>query len=560
MRTCKMLLLSDSNLNPMIRFLAEPLHGVSVKAEEGPFNQVHQVLMNPHHACWNGSHDELLIWTRPETMIPSFNDVLNNNEVNIEQILQEVDQFCDLLISVSTKIKHMLVVSWSLPPHYRWIQTLTLKHNMGLDNILMRMNLHLAERLDEYKQIVILHSQYWFAGIQQKSYDSKMFMLGKIPYTREFFAFVSREIKSVLSGLYGHARKLIICDLDNTLWGGTIGDDGMDNIKLGGIDPIGESFKAFQLQLKRLSNRGVLLAVSSKNTESVALEMMENHPEMVLRKKDFAALRINWRDKAESVLEIVQELNLGMQSVVFLDDNPTERERIRQVFPEVYVPDLPEDFTQYPVFIHQLDCFETSAITVEDRSRVDWFNQEKEREAKRKVAGSLEEWLNSLELKVTVHKLNENLLPRVVQLLNKTNQFNMATRRFTQEDFWSWSQQSDHHVFVYKVEDKFGDAGYTGVTSVSIDTDSQIEIHDFVMSCRVMGKGIEEAMLYCMATINSFGKIKARYMETSKNKPFYDFISGKYESQIDGWLNTGSIKLPNHIKLIGEETISESNG
>lgn len=231
---------------------------------------------------------------------------------------------------------------------------------------------------------------------------------------------------------------MIICDLDNTLWGGVIGDDGIDNIKLGGIDPVGESFKLFQQELYRLSSRGIILAICSKNSESVALEMIEQHPDMILRKKDFSSIRINWNDKAANVVEIVKELNLGLQSVVFLDDNPSERDRIKQALPEVYVPDLPIDVTQYPVFISRLDCFETPAITLEDRKRTDWFKQEQRRESIKLNVDSLEEWLHSLEIKLTPHKLDKFLLTRAVQLMNKTNQFNMATRRFTIEEFWSW--------------------------------------------------------------------------------------------------------------------------
>ncbi|MGW9527077.1 HAD-IIIC family phosphatase [Paenibacillus terrae] len=550
MKKNKLLILSDSNLNPMVRFLEGSFADFMLEVTEAPYNQVNQVLMDSGHSVWSEKKDMLLLWTSPEKVIPSFNKLMDYKEFNIGDVLNEVDQFCELIIGAEKKVKHMFVVSWSLPPHYRWIQSMTLKHNVGLSNVLMQMNLRLSERLQKQDHVIILDSSYWYAAIQQKSYDAKMYALGKIQFSRDFFLFVSNELKSVISGLYGQSKKLIICDLDNTLWGGVIGDDGIDNIKLGGIDPVGESFKLFQQELHRLSSRGIILAICSKNSESVALEMIEQHPDMILRRKDFSSIRINWNDKAANVVEIVKELNLGLQSVVFLDDNPSERDRIKQALPEIYVPDLPVDFTQYPVFISRLDCFETPAITLEDRKRTDWFKQEQERESIKLNVGSLEEWLHSLEIKVTPHKLDKLLLTRAVQLINKTNQFNMATRRFTIEEYWSWNELPNNHAILFEVEDKFGNAGYTGLISVSCDDEGQAEIHDFVMSCRVMGKGIEDAMLYLVSKHFSAHNIKATYVKTEKNKPFYDFISKKYwDVSKNNELNLGEIFLPHHILL-----------
>lgn len=550
MKKNKLLILSDLNLNPMVRFLEGSFADFTLEVTEAPYNQVNQVLMDSDHSVWSEKKDMLLLWTSPEKVIPSFNKLVDYKEVNIGDVLNEVDQFCELIIGAEGKAKHIFVVSWSLPPHYRWIQSMTLKHNVGLSNVLMQMNLRLSERLQKHDHVIILDSSYWYAAIQQKSYDAKMYALGKIPFSRDFFLFVSNELKSVISGLYGQSKKLIICDLDNTLWGGVIGDDGIDNIKLGGIDPVGESFKLFQQELYRLSSRGIILAICSKNSESVALEMIEQHPDMILRKKDFSSIRINWNDKAANVVEIVKELNLGLQSVVFLDDNPSERDRIKQALPEVYVPDLPIDVTQYPVFISRLDCFETPVITLEDRKRTDWFKQEQKRESIKLNVDSLEEWLHSLEIKLTPHKLDKFLLTRAVQLMNKTNQFNMATRRFTIEEFWTWSEQPNNHAFLFEVEDKFGNAGYTGLISVSCDDGGQAEIHDFVMSCRVMGKGIEEAMLYLVIKHLSPHHIRATYIKTEKNKPFYDFISKKYKDiSKNNELNLGEIFQPHHILL-----------
>lgn len=552
MDTLKAFLVSDTNMSPLVRFLADPMIQPVVMLEEASYNQVFQVLMDSGHPAWQNNLDILMIWTSPETVCPSFRSVMDYQDSDIDSILSEVDRFADLILDASIHSSVTLVASWSTPPGIRWIQSIALKHNIGISNLLMQMNLRLAERFQHNRNIILLDSQYWHSTISAKSYDFKMYALGKIKYTRSFYEFVAREIKSVLRGVYGLSAKLIICDLDNTLWGGVIGDDGMDNIRLGGIDPIGESFLLFQQELLNLKNRGILLAISSKNDENIALEMIENHPEMLLRKKDFSSYRINWNDKADNVVEILRDLNLGPDSVVFLDDNPTERDRVRTVFPMMHVPDLPEDYAHYPEFVRRLDYFETMTITVEDRIRSDWFTQESERKILQSQASSLDEWLHSLKLEVTAFQLNNQLLPRAVQLLNKTNQFNLATHRYTNEEFWTWSIQSENMVYLFQVKDKFGDAGYTGLISV-VSQGSTAIIHDFVMSCRVMGKGIEDAMLfYIYSKLNGKGidKLVASYRETNKNGPFHSFIRDKYIDESNSYdLDISKIQKPIHISI-----------
>lgn len=547
-----MIILSDTNVNPLIRFLSGSFQGLSLEVTEGPYDQVYQSLMDTSHSVWNKPANMLFLWTVPEKAIPSFNKLIDfRSEFNINDILKEVDFFCELVLKQKNKYKHIFISSWSILPDLRWIQTLTCKHNRGLSNILMQMNLRLAERLGDSDHIIILDTQYWYASLQKKSYDAKMYALGKIRYSRDYFELAGKEIRSIISGLYGQSRKLIICDLDNTLWGGIIGDDGISNIKLGGIDPVGESFQLFQKELLFLKRRGIILAICSKNSQEIAMEMIETHPEMILRKEDFAALKINWEDKAGNILEIVKELNLGLQSVVFLDDNPTERERIKQIFPEVLVPELPIEFTRYPEFIQRLDCFESQVVTKEDLIRTEWYGQEKERDLNRLKVDSLNEWLHSLEINLTVHKLDETSLKRAVQLLNKTNQFNMATHRYSEKEFWTWSLIPGNFVFIFDVNDKFGSSGSTGLISVKLQPYNKVELQDFVMSCRVMGKNIEEAMLAYICKYFNTSNIIANYIETPKNQPFNIFISNWLEiNEEEQKLLLAELKMPNYISLI----------
>ena len=263
----------------------------------------------------------------------------------------------------------VLVPSWVLPSNERWIQTLTWRHAAGLANLLARANLMLAEKFAEHPNIVLLDAGYWQASLGRPAHDPRMYAVAKILYSQAFFEKASVEIKAVLRGSLGLAKKVVVCDLDNTLWGGVVGDDGAHAIKLGSPDPVGECFHAFQSALKGLRSRGILLAICSKNDEKFALSVIEDHPAMALRKEDFAAWRINWRDKAENLLGLAEELNLGLDSFVFLDDSPQERDQVRQILPQVYTPDLPASPSDLAPFVSSLACFETAALGREDIER-----------------------------------------------------------------------------------------------------------------------------------------------------------------------------------------------
>src|SRR5439155_12335873 len=284
-------------------------------------------------------------------------------------------------------------------------------------------------------------------------------------------------------------------------WGGIVGDLGWQSIRLGGHDPIGEAFRDFQLGLKILKERGVLLGIVSKNEESTALEAIRSHPEMVLRQDDFAGWRINWEDKAQNIANLAAELNLGLQSVVFLDDNPVERARVREVLPDVLVPELPANPMEFKAALQQLRCFDTPVISSEDQTRTGMYVSERQRRAAQAHISSLDQWLESLQMEVVAEPLSETNLDRATQLFNKTNQMNLSTRRLTKEELWSWSRENGNSMLVFRVSDKFGDYGLVGIASFRLEAGSQTDarIVDFILSCRVMGRKVEETMLHVLA-------------------------------------------------------------
>ena len=298
------LIVADTTVDPIVRFLADESTGPAIAARVAPLGQVRQVLGNAAHAAWSPPADLLVVWTAPERAIPSFANLLEHAPADLARILDEVDAFSQAVAGAVDRAAHTYVVSWSLPPHHRWVRSLAWRHETGLANVLARMNLRLAENL-RATGAVLLDSGGWYAACEAPPFDAKMHALGKIRYSREMFRIAAAEIRTVTAGRLGLSRKLIVCDLDNTLWGGVIGDDGLEGIALGGVDPIGESHQDMQRALKILRRRGVLLAICSRNDEAVALDAIDRHTEMILRRDDFAAWRINWQDKATNLAEMV---------------------------------------------------------------------------------------------------------------------------------------------------------------------------------------------------------------------------------------------------------------
>ncbi len=550
----KAFLISDFNIETFAGYLSNDLDSPELEVEVAPFGQVLPTLMNA--PAWGSGKDVALVWTQPQAVIPSFAKLLQYESVEMETLLGEVRAFAEAIRHASAHVKTLLVPQWTLSVPHRGFGLLDLKPGMGISSALMRMNLLLAEALSDRPGVFVLHSQRWLQTAGKGAWNAKLWYMSKNPFGNDVYKEAIKDVKAALRALKGQARKLLIVDLDDTLWGGIVGDVGWQNLRLGGHDPVGESFVDFQKALKSIARRGIVLGIVSKNTESVAFEAIAQHPEMVLVQEDFAGWRINWSDKAQNIADLAQELNLGLQSVVFIDDNPVERARVRDMLPEVLVPEWPEDKTQYVNALMQLSCFDNPVITEEDRARTRMYATEKQRERARMSVGSVEEWLATLEMQVQVDALDGANLARTAQLFNKTNQMNLSTRRMTETELLEWSQKSGRGIFTVRVSDKFGDAGLTGIVSVEVIGENA-QIVDFILSCRVMGRKVEETMLHVAAHFAQNQKAKrldVRYLETPKNQPCLEFLTAR--SQLSPgpgkgefyWDLTANYPLPQSIQ------------
>ncbi len=373
-------LISDFNVEIFSGYLSNDEALPEVDTTIAPFGQVIPLLMQEDLEYWQGGFDFTVIWTRPEAVIESFSDLLAYTNPSIKDILNEVDQFASLLLNISDKIQTVFVPTWTLPPYMRGFGMLDMKMDTGIANILMQMNLRLSEKISSSSNIFLLDVQKWIPPAGKYAYNPKLWYRGKIAFGNEVYKEAVRDIKSALAGIQGHSKKLIILDLDNTLWGGVVGDMGWENVVLGGHDPSGEAYVDFQAALKSLTNRGILLGIVSKNEESTALEAIKSHPEMVLKLEDFAGWKINWQDKAQNIIDLVSDLNLGLQSAVFIDDNPVEQARVRETLSEVLVPEWPADSLLYKSSLLGLRCFDIPSISKEDTERTKMYANEQKRD------------------------------------------------------------------------------------------------------------------------------------------------------------------------------------
>src|SRR5208283_4929165 len=322
--------------------------------------------------------------------------------------------------------------------------------------------------------------------------ERKLFSVG-LPIAAHQLVHVANELLRLLVPLSGRIAKALVVDLDNTLWGGVIGEDGMTGIKLGADYP-GVAYQMLQKAMLDLSRRGILLAICSKNNPGDAVEVLEKHPGMLLRPADFSAIRINWNEKAQGLREIAAELSIGVDSIAFLDDNPFEREQVRSALPEVLVLDLPEDPMQYAAVVRDCAAFERLTLSGEDRQRSAFYAEQRKRAQVEHNFQSKEDFFRYLQQEVEVAPVRPSTLARVSQLTQKTNQFNLTTRRYSEQQLAAMAGTPGCQVLAMRVMDRFGDHGLVGV-AVTIDTQDLCEIEAFLLSCRVIGRSVETALL-----------------------------------------------------------------
>lgn len=410
-----------------------------------------------------------------------------------------------------------------------------------------KLNYLLMQGCQEVKNVYILDLDAIQAACGRGKFsDPKLYYIAKMPISVDVLPSVAKNVVDMVQALRGSVKKCVVLDLDNTLWGGVIGDDGLSGIQIGELGT-GHAFSDFQAWLKELKNRGMLLAVCSKNSDQTAREPFEKHPEMILRLEDFSMFVANWEDKASNIRTIQKALNIGMDSLVFLDDNPFERNLVRSMIPEITVPELPEDPAEYLQYLRGLGLFETASYSAEDSNRTRQYREQAERAVFESSFQSYDAYLEGLDMKAVAAPFDVFHYPRIAQLTQRSNQFNLRTVRYTEAEVEAISRDDSRICLYFTLKDKFGDHGLISVVILDKQADGILFISQWLMSCRVLKRGMEEFIVNKImktAGANGFRKVIGEYIPTPKNAMVQDLYEkmgfapvgeNRFEADVSGF-------------------------
>ena len=528
------------------------LEGINISVFDADYNQIDVQLLDPMSEVYSFHPDKILIWLGTEKLYEEFLRLNGSSRISFaEDYMLKIVQYWNLIkIHSEASILQMNLteIDDKVLGQYSCKVDSTFTFQMRKLNYLIEE----AQRKDS--RVFPIDNLAVQIRLGKNSYfNSRLYYSAKMPIAMTALPYLAKSVIDVVKAMSGRIRKCIILDLDNTLWGGIIGDDGLSGIEIGELGK-GHVFSNFQLWLKQLKEFGIILCVCSKNEEVIAKEPFEKHKEMVLRLEDISVFVANWDDKASNIKLIQDTLNIGMDSIIFIDDNPFERNLVREMIPEIEVPELPEDPADWLTFLQEKNYFDIAAYT-EGSDRTKQYQAEYERKKLSQTYSSLDDYLKNLEMVGTANDFEPLQYPRIAQLTQRSNQFNLRTVRYTENDIQRISESDDYVTLYYTLRDKFGDHGLVGVVIMKKKTSEEVFIDTWLMSCRVLKRGMEEFIVNRFvkkAREKGFKFISAEYIPTVKNqmvKDIYEKIGFKKTGENKYWLNIDDYEeLNNYIK------------
>ena len=444
---------------------------------------------------------------------------------------QAQDRLIGLFDLLKANVGSLIAVNTFIPPFYSEYGILA--HKYADDKILQIQDLNLIIRKyvrDNPSQFFLFDWEKYARILgEDKSMDYRYWYLSKAPFRKDFLALYSKELAALCRTLKGKIKKCLVIDCDNTLWGGIIGEDGINGIKLNNDTYPGKCYYDFQKVILNLKNRGVIIALCSKNNEEDVWEVLDDHKDCPLKRSHISGFRINWKNKADNIKSLSEELNLGLESFVLVDDSPAECEMVKQLLPDVAVLQVPKNICELPQLLLKEGLFEALSINQEDRERTKLYRDEIIRKKAESQFENLDDYLASLGLTAKIHAAKPNEIPRVAQLTNKTNQFNLTVHRYSEIDIKDFTERQDSKVFSMSAKDRFGDFGLTGVL-IFFYKDGLLVIDSLLISCRILGRKLEFAFVnYCLDHLEKYEKrwafktIEAKYVPAKKNQQVATF-------------------------------------
>ncbi len=503
-----------------------------------PFNSVKQELLDPNSGCARHKPDVVFIANLLSDVSPALaNESLAQDPVQLDQQIDAL--VADTLAPVQEFRKRSgaaVILHNFTRPRY---PALGIYEGMAAGSptdLINRINARLVKAAAAIPGVYVLDFDRVCAEVGYANcYDDKMWYLGRSPFSVSVWQLLAQNQAAFIRALLGPQRKCLVLDLDNVLWGGIIGEAGLANIKLGQTYP-GNVFRDFQQAVLELYRRGVLLAINSKNNPGDVDEVFASHPDMILKKEHFACIRVNWQDKPSNMREIARDLNIGIESLVFFDDNPAEQELMREALPQVLTLPAPAEPMKYVKVLRGSRAFDRLSLTDEDRRRGEMYRQQSDRRQLEQSATSLQDFLTGLQMTAVIDRVDEFAFPRVADLFQKTNQFNLTTRRHLAPQLRAKMDDPACGVFSLRVIDRFGDNGIVGVAIIQQQDESAV-IESLLMSCRVIGRTIETALLSFLvdwAKDRGLGVLDGEFIPTPKNAPAADFYARHGFAQLGG--------------------------
>lgn len=495
------------------------LRGYSINLYEAEYNQVERQFMDPTSDLYQFDADFVVVFQSTHKLGEYHSSLSPEQQALLaEERLQFVAGICSNPVLAGKKIIYF---------NYPEVEDTVFgsyanKVESSFTYQVRKLNYELMQLSQQFSNLFICD----IAGLQNKLGRDQMFAANVYTSTEmvlniDALPYAASRVMDIVCAIKGQFKKCLILDLDNTVWGGVIGDDGLEGIQLGHGLGIGKAFTEFQMWVKKLKQRGIIICVASKNDEETAKEPFEKHPDMVLKLDDIAVFQANWESKVDNIRTIQQILNIGFDSMVFLDDNPFERSIVRENIPAITVPELPEDPAEYLEYLYSLNLFETASYSNLDKDRTKQYQVEAQRVSLSKTFTNEADFLKSLNMVSVVSGFTKFNTPRVAQLSQRSNQFNLRTVRYTDADIEALAIDPYVIDLSFTLEDKFGDNGLIAVIIMKPLDKETLFVDTWLMSCRVLKRGMENFTLNTMvekATAAGYKRIIGEYLPTPKNK------------------------------------------
>lgn len=535
--------------------------GIPATVYLGAYNQVAQEILNPASALYASAPDVVILFLDTHALLGEryFTPYRMSDAERRAWGDERVAEFAAYTDALEARTSATIIVHTLEVPFHSPLGILEHKQAFGFQEAVAAVNVRLRDAYRASSRVFLFDYDAFCARVGKSDVrDAKMYYLGDFRVHAKHVPALAQAYLAYLRPLRAQVKKCLVLDCDNTLWGGVVGEDGIAGIALGPT-PEGRPFWEFQQHILALHERGVILAINSRNEPADVLAVLREHPYMVLREEHFAAMRVNWEDKAQNIRAIASELSIGTESMVFMDDDPLHCAIVRDVLPDVLTIELPRDSARLCAVITGLDAFNALHLTEEDREKGKMYAQEKQRRAVAEAASDTGSYIAQLGIVVGIERASAITIPRIAQLTQKTNQFTMTTRRYTEADIERFARDGRHLVVSLRARDRFGDSGIVGAAIVECGPRAW-HIDTFLLSCRIIGRTIEDALLaYVLRTAAAAGAsaVEAEFIPSAKNAPARDFYAtrGFAKMGVDGtaevWMRTciGAFPYPEYLTV-----------